>query len=277
MAEVPVHSVRDGSIVSTTDTLAVEEPLEIRLAYTHEEERVHRCISMTMRTPGHDSELACGFLFTEGIIHHRAEISKIGPGGSAPGGPSPQNTIRVSLRSHVAVDIQRLERHFYTTSSCGVCGKTSLAAVQIAGAAPIANSSFAISRQWIHELPHRLREAQDVFEQTGGLHAAGLFDADGRALAVREDVGRHNAVDKLIGHAILAGLCPLDHSVLMLSGRASFELIQKALMAGIPIVAAVGAPSTLAVDLAKQNQMTLVGFVRDHRFNIYSNPQRIQF
>jgi FdhD protein len=232
---------------------------------------------MTMRTPGHDSELACGFLFTEGIIHHRDEISKIGPGGSAPGGPSPQNTIRVSLRSHVAVDIQRLERHFYTTSSCGVCGKTSLAAVQIAGAAPIANSSFAISRQWIHELPHRLREAQDVFEQTGGLHAAGLFDADGRALAVREDVGRHNAVDKLIGHALLAGLCPLDHSVLMLSGRASFELIQKALMAGIPIVAAVGAPSTLAVDLAKQNQMTLVGFVRDHRFNIYSNPQRIQF
>lgn len=275
MAVVPVERLRDDVLVAATDTLAVEEPLEIRLAYTHEGVVAHRGISITMRTPGHDADLACGFLFTEGIIHNRNEIAHARPCGVATGTLGLRNTVRVTLQPHVPVDIQRLERHFYTNSSCGVCGKTSLAALQVSGVQAIPSSSFTVSRQLIHNLPERLRQEQNVFDQTGGLHAAGLFDVDGSLLALREDVGRHNAVDKLIGNALMNGECPLDRRVLMLSGRASFELIQKALVAGIPIVAAVGAPSTLAVDLAKQNQMTLIGFVRDHRFNIYCGSDRI--
>jgi FdhD protein len=275
MAVVPVERLRNDTLVAATDTLAVEEPLEIRLAYTHEGVATHRGISITMRTPGHDADLACGFLFTEGIVHHRDEIAHARPCGVTTGTQGLRNTVRVTLQPHVPVDMQRLERHFYTNSSCGVCGKTSLAALQVAGVQAIPSSSFTVSRQLIHSMPERLRQAQDVFDQTGGLHAAGLFDANGNLLSLREDVGRHNAVDKLIGNALMNGECPLDRRVLMLSGRASFELIQKALVAGIPIVAAVGAPSTLAVDLAKQNQMTLIGFVRDHRYNVYCGSDRV--
>jgi FdhD protein len=276
MAVVPVDRLRDNSMVATTDTLAVEEPLEIRLAYTHAGVATHRGISITMRTPGHDADLACGFLFTEGIIHQRAEIAHARPCGLTSGTQGLRNTIRVTLEPHVSVDIQRLERHFYTNSSCGVCGKTSLAALKVAGVQAIATSSFAIARHLILGMPQRLREAQDVFDQTGGLHAAGLFDSAGNLITLREDVGRHNAVDKLIGNALMSDECPLDQRVLMLSGRASFELIQKALVAGIPIVAAVGAPSSLAVELASQNQMTLIGFVRDRGFNIYCGADRIK-
>jgi FdhD protein len=276
MATVPVDRVRGDSVLESSDTLAVEEPLEIRIAYTKDGVQVHRGISITMRTPGHDADLACGFLYTEGIVHSRAEIAGARPCGVVTGTEGLRNTFRVTLEPQVAVDMQKLERHFYTNSSCGVCGKTSLEALRVSGVQPIGCSSFSVTRELIHGLPQKLRQVQDVFDQTGGLHAAGLFDSDGKLRILREDVGRHNAVDKLIGHALMAGECPLTERILMLSGRASFELIQKALVAGIPIVAAVGAPSTLAVQLAEQNQMTLVGFVREDRFNIYTGGHRIR-
>jgi FdhD protein len=276
MAPVAVERVRDDVHVAATDTLAVEEPLEIRLAYLQDGAQAHRSISITMRTPGHDAELACGFLFSEGIIHRRDEIAGVRACGFPTGSLGLRNTVRVTLAPHVSVDMARLERHFYTSSSCGVCGKTSLEALRVAGLQSIADPSFTISPGLIHQLPQRLRQTQDVFEQTGGLHAAAMFDAEGALLALREDVGRHNAVDKLIGSALLADACPLARRVLMLSGRASFELVQKAIVAGIPVIAAVGAPSSLAVELAEQYQLTLIGFVRDRRFNIYSGFERVE-
>ncbi len=265
VTSTPILKVEGDRVRSAQqDWLAVEEPLEIRLGYDSKGWRVHKSISITMRTPGADRELAAGFLFTEGIVAGAHDIAQVCL--------EAENIVCVELREGVAVDLQRLERHFYTSSSCGVCGKTSIAALQT-GAPPL-DDAFLVDASVIHRLPDALREAQAVFDRTGGLHAAALFDAEGALLAVREDVGRHNAVDKLIGAQLLSG-APTSYG-LFVSGRASFELMQKALAAGIPLLAAVGAPSSLAVDLARSHGATLLGFVRGGRFNIYSGAQRIR-
>ncbi|MBK8150024.1 MAG: formate dehydrogenase accessory sulfurtransferase FdhD [Acidobacteria bacterium] len=254
---------------SAADTLAVEEPLEIRIGCGKE----HRAVSITMRTPGADTELAVGFLFTEGIVRNRASVVAVRHCGKF---PNNRNTIKVELGSFEGLDLKKLERNFYTTSSCGVCGKASLEALATAGIARIADDGFKVSAEMINALPSRLRLAQHVFGETGGLHAAALFDEGGKLIDLKEDVGRHNAVDKLIGAAFLVEKLPLVESVLFLSGRASFELIQKAAAAGVPLVCAVGAPSSLAVEAATEFGITLAGFVRDGRFNVYSNPQRLE-
>ncbi|MET0753671.1 MAG: formate dehydrogenase accessory sulfurtransferase FdhD [Pyrinomonadaceae bacterium] len=256
-----------------TDTLAVEEPLEIRLGFTENEKFAHRAVSITMRTPGNDFELAAGFLFTEGILTSKNQIKNIKHCGKF---PSAENTVRIDLSAETNVHPLKLERNFYTTSSCGVCGKSSLEALFVAGARRIAKKDFPIiSAEVIHFLPEKLRETQNIFDKTGGLHAAALFDIDGNLIDLREDVGRHNAVDKLIGARFLSGQLPLSDKILFLSGRASFELVQKAVMAEIPVIAAVGAPSSLAVEAANEFGITLLGFVRDNRFNIYTGIERI--
>jgi FdhD protein len=275
------------------DSVAIEEPLEIQLAYGGAKLRGQKSITVTMRTPGHDSELAAGFLLTEGVIHDAADIVNIynpldtgttsesadeALRESADSFFSPSsrlNVVRVSLEPDVEVNISSLERNFYTTSSCGICGKASLLALRSVCPPRFANT-FSIQAEVLHALPGRLRDAQRVFDQTGGLHGAGLFNAEGELLMLREDVGRHNAVDKLIGAQFLADNTPLRDKLLLLSGRISFELMQKAVMAGIPMVAAVGAPSSLAVQVAREFDVILVGFLRDNRFNIYHGADRIQ-
>ena len=237
-----------------------------------------------MRTPGDDGELAAGFLFTEGIVKSPDQIRQIRHCGLKIGRHAGtldraaalnSNTIRVDLNDGVDIDLKRLERHFYTTSSCGVCGKSSIEALHT-GAKRLEAVGPMIDTELIHSLPERLRASQDVFERTGGLHASALFDSSGELEILREDVGRHNALDKVIGAKFLAGESPLTDKILLVSGRASFELVQKALMAGIPILAAVGAPSSLAVELAREFGMTLVGFVRDGSFNVYAGGERIR-
>jgi FdhD protein len=258
------------------DVVATEEPLEIRLGFAAPEGgRTERSISITMRTPGNDEELAVGFLYTEGIVSRREDITLVRPcGPPAPNGLI--NVIRVELADGVAVELDRLERHFYTSSSCGVCGKASLAAVAVQGRFDLHAVDTTVAGAVLGSLPDTLIAEQSVFEQTGGLHASGLFDPNGRIVAVREDVGRHNALDKLIGSRLLAGGLPLTGFGIIVSGRASFELMQKAMMAGCPIVAAVGAPSSLAVELAEQFGMTLVGFLRRDRFNVYTRADRVR-
>ena len=258
------------------DHLAVEEPLEIQLEYGDINDRQRKSISITMRTPGHDIELAKGFLFTEGIIQSFDEIKSaeiVEQWNQYEEG----NIVLVSLIENINIDFQKLERHFYTSSSCGVCGKSSIDAVSINSKIPlpVGKPHFEVTK--IHQFPEMLRKLQTVFEETGGLHAAALFDQEGNLKLLREDVGRHNAVDKLIGAAIDRNLFPLHNFLILVSGRASFELVQKSLIAGIPILAAVGAPSSLAVQLAEESGMTLLGFVREKRFNIYSHPERIVF
>jgi FdhD protein len=263
------------------DLLAVEEPLEIRLGLP---DNSHRAISITMRTPGDDAELAAGFLFTEGILQRADQIQQIRHCGLKIGKNTSvvdraaalnSNTIRVDLNQDLDLDLKRLERNFYTTSSCGVCGKSSIEALRT-GAKKLTDLDHPkIDSELIHSLPGQLRDSQNVFDQTGGLHASALFKTAGELEIVREDVGRHNALDKVIGAKFLAGELPLNEKVLLVSGRASFELVQKALMAGIPILIAVGAPSSLAVELAEEFGMTLAGFVRDGSFNVYSGRGRI--
>jgi FdhD protein len=257
------------------DLVAREEPLEIRLGFTQADgRRIQRSISITMRTPGHDFDLAAGFLYTESIISAAADIQSIGPcGPPAPNGLV--NVVRVDLAPGVSVDLARLERHFYTSSSCGVCGKSSLAAVAVQGRYALADLPFRIRAPALEALPERLRSQQAMFAQTGGLHASGLFDADGSLLAVREDVGRHNALDKLIGSALQQDGLPFSKRGIVVSGRASFELLQKAMVAGCPMVAAVGAPSSLAIELAVEFGMTLVGFLKPGQFNVYNRADRI--
>lgn len=271
--KVPVSKVSKEASIETTDSLAVEEPLEIRVGFYEAGVRRHRAVSITMRTPGDDHELAAGFLFTEGIVTSFGQIEEIHHCGK-PTEEGLTNTIRVDLEDGVEVDLKSLERHFYTTSSCGVCGKSSIDALRT-GARQLDDKRFRIAPELIHSLPDRLREGQAVFEMTGGLHASALFDNDGGLIELREDVGRHNALDKVIGARLLKGESRLSDTVLMVSGRASFELVQKALMAGIPIMLAVGPPSTLAVELAKEFGMTLVGFVREGRYNVYSGGERV--
>jgi len=256
---VPVERVEHDAETSVQDLVAVEEPLEIRVG--------DKPISITMRTPGHDAELAAGFLFGEGLLRGRNDVANIA--ATAP------NVVHLELTRGVDIDGARLERNFYMSSSCGVCGKASIEAIHANGCSMLPREGFLVPRQIIHTLPSILRNSQAVFDRTGGLHAAALFDADGKMCGVREDVGRHNAVDKVIGCEVLAGTTPLGDRILLVSGRASFELVQKAVMAGIPVLAAVGAPSSLAVELACRFGMTLLGFVRADRFNIYSGAWRI--
>jgi len=250
------------------DLLAVEEPLEIRIVYGPETERLRKNISVTMCTPGHNRELAAGFLFTEGIIRGKEDILDC----SSPA----DNIVVAELRPGILFDPLKLERHFYTSSSCGVCGKSSIEQVKNHIENKAVTHELKVEAAVINRLPEALRKQQEVFAHTGGLHASALFDTGGSLLLTREDVGRHNALDKLVGAALEAGMIPLDQHLLLLSGRASFELIQKAAMAGIKMVCAVGAPSSLAVELAKDNGITLVGFLRDGRFNIYAGEQRIK-
>ena len=272
--ESQVSRVADGLQHDFDDVLAVEEPLEIRLGFQQDGKAIHKAISITMRTPGDDSELAAGFLFTEGIVKEPADIKNIRPCGRPSKDKDLQNTVVVELADGAGVDLKRLKRNFYTTSSCGVCGKSSIEALHT-GAKRLPDSDLTVASSLVHNLPNKLRDAQNVFERTGGLHASGLFGLGGDLEILREDVGRHNALDKVIGAQFLAGNTPLADKLLLVSGRASFELVQKALMAGIPILAAVGAPSSLAVELAAEFNMTLAGFVRGGSFNIYAGEQRI--
>jgi FdhD protein len=253
----------------TTDAVAVEEPLEIRLRYQADSRWKTQAVAVTMRTPGQDRELAAGFLFSESIIESADDIQLMETSGAE------SNELTVELAGGVDVDWERLKRNFYTTSSCGVCGKASLEALTIEDEEPLV-PEFEIEPRMLESLPVLLREAQTTFAATGGLHAAGLFSTSGELLTVREDVGRHNAADKLVGHFLLRGERRLSEHILVLSGRASFELLQKAWRARIGIVAAVGAPSSLAVDLAQRFGITLAGFLRAERFNVYSHSGRIR-
>jgi FdhD protein len=247
---------------SCADALAREEPLEIRVR--------GQGVAVTMRTPGHDRELAAGFLLTEGIIRRRADVVAIAPCRSS---EAPENTLNVFLAPSVELDLAKLTRHVFASSSCGLCGKASIEAVHLHF--PPLESELQVTAKLLSQLPLRMRAAQRTFAQTGGLHAAAIFDAHGNLLALREDVGRHNAVDKTLGYGFLKNRLPFDEHILLVSGRASFEIIQKALAARIPIVVAISAPSSLAVEFARENGQTLVGFLRGKTMNIYSRPERV--
>lgn len=245
------------------DELAQEEPLEIRVR--------GRGIAVTMRTPGHDAELAAGFLLTEGIVRERTDLLRFEHCDRNEEG----NVLNVTLAPEVTVDMERLTRHVFVSSSCGVCGKATIEAVQ--AQFPPIDSDVSVDVELLATLPEVMRGQQAAFERTGGLHAAGVFDLAGRCVVVREDVGRHNAVDKVVGHCLLNGPFPLDAHVLVVSGRSSFEIMQKALAARIPVVAAVSAPSSLAAEFAMRSGQTLVGFVRGRRMNVYANGARVRF
>ena len=272
---VKIKKVSNSISTIKSDLLAIEEPLEIRLGYIRGNNYLHKSISITMRTPGDDAELAIGFLFTEGIISDKTQIETVEYPYKTGENIKMDNTILINLKANVVIDFKKLERHFYTTSSCGVCGKASLEALNLHKAPVIQTETPIISAELIHGLPRSLKERQAVFSSTGGLPAAALFDDQCNLLDLKEDVGRHNAVDKLIGAQIIKGNVPLHGHLMMVSGRTSFEILQKALAASIPIVAAVGAPSSLAVELANTFKITLLGFVRDGRFNIYSEAHRV--
>ena len=259
-----VKEWRDGEIRLLDDYLAGEEPLEIRVGDTS--------ISVTMRTPGHDLELASGFLFTEGLISEYAQIASANhePDATQNGG----NRVRVDLLPGIALDLEATRRNFYTTSSCGVCGKASIDAVRVRRIQPL-RARYTVDPEVLCRLPDRLLAAQQIFNRTGALHAAGLFNLSGELLVLREDVGRHNAVDKVIGWALQNDRVPLANSLLMVSGRGGFEIVQKALVAGVAVLASVSAPSDLAVSLAREFGMTLIGFLRARRFVIYSGAERI--
>lgn len=265
---IEVAKVRGDLRESVNDRVAVEEPLEIRLGYEQGGARHTQSISITMRTPGDDEDLALGFLFAEGVVRSLDDVAIVKPCNG-------ENAIRVELEDGVGVDLDRLQRHFYSTSSCGVCGKASLDALHAQGTARLPSSHGLFSRTAIIGLPDRLRGSQQTFEETGGLHAAAAFDPYGELLIVREDVGRHNAVDKIIGVLLSEGRLPAREIGLMVSGRASFELMQKTLVAGMPLLAAVSAPSSLAVELAREFNVTLIGFLRGDNFNIYAGEERI--
>ena len=270
-----VLQARENGATSRSDSVAVEEPLEIRLHPPNGVPFIR--ISVTMRTPGHDFELAAGFLRTEGLLRGPDEVRAISYcTDSSVDGAQQYNIVNVALRAGVSYDAERLRRNFYTTSSCGVCGKASIEAIQVGGIASLAGDDFTVDEETLAGLGDALRGAQRIFAKTGGLHAAGLFDRAGRLLVLREDVGRHNAVDKLIGHAFLARQLPLRGRLLMVSGRASFEIVQKAAAAGVPVIAAVSAPSSLACDAAEAFGMTLLGFVRGPQFTVYTGERRVR-
>jgi FdhD protein len=270
VARVRALSVREGAASEHPDVLATEEPMEIRVQGPGQ---VAIPAAVTMRTPGGDFELAAGFLFTEGLIDGRDDVLRVSYCEDL--SPEEQHYNVVTVELSRAFDASLLRRNFFATSSCGVCGKATLDDVEV-HCAPLAPGP-EVKREAVVSMPETLRRAQRVFEQTGGLHAAGLFSVGAKLLAVREDIGRHNAVDKIVGESLLANDVPLAERVLQVSGRIGFEIVLKAARAGIPVLSAVGAPSSLAVDAAERLGMTLVGFVRDERFNVYTHPERIRF
>ncbi len=272
---IKISKISGDSATSFADQVAVEEPLEIRLGFSTPAGRTASSVSITMRTPGDDAELACGFLFSESIVRSQHDIARVEHCGPPAPDSGNHNIIRVDLAPAVKVDIGRLKRHFYTTSSCGVCGKSSLDALRVTGATKLGDKHPRFSREVLTGMPTALRERQNTFDQTGGLHAAAAFTSQGEILVVHEDVGRHNAVDKVIGSLMVSDRLPASDLGLMVSGRASFELMQKALMAGMPLLAAVSAPSSLAVALAREFNVSLIGFLRGDTFNIYSGEERI--
>jgi len=270
---VRIDRHRDGHSVEQKDTLAVEEPLEIRVSWTEGGVRRVEPVAVTMRTPGDDFELVAGFLHGEGIVSTTDDLHELTycRGDEA----QEYNIVEARLRAGVPFDVDAMRRNVFTSSSCGICGKASIEAVRAVGCS-ILPPGFQVSGALLPELPDRLLAGQGVFARTGGIHAAGLFQKDGSSHVLREDVGRHNAVDKVLGHSLLDRGLPAHDRVLVVSGRASFEIVQKALMAQVPVLVAVGAPSSLAVDLASRFQQTLVGFARDGGFNVYCGAERVQ-
>ena len=264
-----IKKVSANRIIETEDQLAVEEPLEIQVKYMLDGKQIKKSISVTMRTPGNDEELAVGFLFTEGIISKQDQVE------SAQSDLFDENKVIVTLTENTIPKLHTSERNFYTTSSCGVCGKSSIDAIKTVSSFQLKEDTIIIPADLFYTLQQTLRKQQEIFQNTGGLHASAIFDLRGNFILLREDVGRHNALDKVIGASFLAGQLPLKDTILLLSGRASFELIQKAGMAGIRIVAAIGAPSSLALELAEEFGITLIGFLGAEKFNIYSGSQRI--
>lgn len=270
-----IWKVKGSERNTLEDFLVTEEPLEIRLAVDVNGTRVQKSISVTMRTPGNDEELALGFLYTEGMLTHADQVHSL---YSVPvrRREARENIVVVELQPGVEIDFRKLERHFYTSSSCGVCGKASIEAVEVTCHYELPENQPVIDGRILHELPGKLLANQSIFDCTGGLHGAALFDTQGTLIASREDIGRHNALDKLIGQAFQQGQLPLSNSMVLVSGRAGFELVQKSILAGIPIFAAVGAPSSLAVRLAEEAGMTLIGFLREGQFNIYTHAERVK-
>ncbi len=268
---VSIHRISESDNKADVDLIAVEEPLEIQLIYGKVPDRICKSVSITMRTPGDDLDLALGFLFTEGILRNPVDIlsSRIRDTGFG-------QIIEIELHPDAEPAVDKLDRNFYATSSCGVCGKASLGYIRVDSAYASVAGEGMVSASLIYKLPERIREHQSVFKKTGGLHASAIFDLNGALLELREDVGRHNALDKLIGSFWSRGEVPLRDRILLLSGRISFELVQKAAMAGISIIVAIGAPSSLALRTATDHQITLIGFVRETRFNIYSGANRVR-
>lgn len=270
---VEIVKVTNDFALSKLDLLAAEEPLEIRIGFGPHSMREQKSIAITMRTPGNDLELTVGFLFTEGIISKTSDLTHIDHCTDSQGERS-ENVVRAEIHPNVDFDWTSLQRNFYTSSSCGICGKASIESLQQICPLPI-ESEMKVEPDVIHQLSLKMREKQSVFEHTGGLHAAALFTSRGELILMREDVGRHNALDKVIGAAVFKNLIPINDHVILLSGRCCYELIQKSVLAGLPIIAAVGAPSSLAVETARSFGQTLLGFVRNNSFNIYSHGERI--
>ncbi|KOP39829.1 formate dehydrogenase accessory sulfurtransferase FdhD [Flavobacterium sp. WLB] len=273
--EVCITKVNGFESTSILDILSVEEPLEIRISYGPEAEKTHKNISVTMRTPGNDFDLAIGFLFTEGIITSYQDVKKVYHTNTECSFQK-KNIVQVDLVENFIPHLMSSDRNFYTTSSCGVCGKSSIQSIKtVSTFNPLDNPKLDIAAEVLYQLSNKLKAAQSSFAVTGGIHASGLFTIEGDLVFLQEDVGRHNALDKLIGSALANNLLPLNKHILLLSGRASFELIQKAAMAGISVVVAIGAPSSLAVELAREFNITLFGFIKEDRFNIYNSSDQV--
>ena len=268
--EIGILKVNADKWKLVPDQVTIEEPLEIRIAYSSATGKMFKNIAVTMRTPGDDQDLAAGFLYTEGIISEKNQIAAITIN------PADQNRILVELKDGFLPDIKSSERNFYSSSSCGICGKASIDAILTVAPYEHLQQHQIIKREVFVQLAGILRSEQQLFKQTGGIHACALFDFSGNFILLKEDIGRHNALDKLIGYNLMHDHLPLNNGILLLSGRAGFELIQKAAMAGIKFIAAIGAPSSLAVEMAKENKITLIGFLRENCFNIYSGEENIQ-
>jgi len=270
-----IIKVKNSSSFQFQDDVSVEEPLEIRVLYGNADERVSKNLSVTMRTPGNDPELAAGFLFTEGVLSSSNQVKSI-QNPQSECSKNTENIIIVELNEGIHPQLMNVDRNFYTTSSCGVCGKGSIESIRTVNPfLKIQKENSTIELDLLYGLSDKLRSFQQNFSSTGGIHASGLFDFEGNLLGLREDVGRHNALDKLIGYAFMNNQLSLQNRILLLSGRASFELVQKAAMAGIPIIAAIGAPSSLAISLAKEFDITLLGFLGSDRFNIYHQAETL--